>query len=206
MLGVFELLILVAAVVVIALFVRRRRRRKGRASPGAPHAGELELTGRRSLFHTANREVEMLHRTRFFPSALVVLVLAGLPLLNGCSSESSDPVTNQDVDTVVFDISGSWNGSWRVGNLSGNLNLTLAQTGSTLSGTIAIQGSPCMSAASLTGTVSGDTVAIGAVSASSNRYDYAGTIRADGLEISGTWTGGGSCAAGQSGTFSLTKR
>lgn len=142
-------------------------------------------------------------RERAFLAALMVLVLAGLPLMPGCSGDDNKTVVSED--TVVFDITGRWNGSWRMGNLTGNLSVTLVQTGGTLSGTITIQDSPCMTTATLTGTVSGDTVAIGAVSASANRYDYTGTIQADGLSINGTWSGNGACASGQGGSFTLTK-
>lgn len=140
--------------------------------------------------------------TRFIPAVLMVLVLGGLPLMSGCSGGSSDPVASED---VVFNITGLWNGTWRMGGFTGNISVTVVQTGGAISGSIAIQGSPCMNTATVTGTVSGETVTIGAVSASNNRYDYLGTIRADGLAIDGTWTGAGSCASGQSGTFALTK-
>jgi hypothetical protein len=127
--------------------------------------------------------------------AAMILVLAALAAAPGCTSGGGAD--------DVFDLTGLWGGHWEMLGQSGGLSVTLVQTGDSLSGAITIQGSPCMATATVTGTVSGETVTIGTVSGGANRYDYAGTIRSGGDEMSGTWAGFGPCAGGTAGTFEL---
>lgn len=137
-------------------------------------------------------------RWRVILAALVLVF--GVAIAPGCSGGGDD------AEPVVFDLTGAWAGRWVMVTFSDDLAVALVQDGGSLSGSITIEGSPCMRTATLTGNVSGDTVTIGAVAASNNRYDYAGTIQADGRGISGTWTGAGPCAGNTNGTFSLTKQ
>lgn len=129
-----------------------------------------------------------------------LLLLSGVAIAPGCSGGGDDE------EQVVFDLTGAWGGRWVMVGFSGDLAVALVQDGGSLSGSITIQGSPCMRTAAVTGSVAGDTVTIGAVAASNNRYDYAGTIQDDGKGISGTWTGAGPCAGNTNGTFSLAKQ
>jgi hypothetical protein len=64
-------------------------------------------------------------------------------------------------------LGGSWNGTWRdtsPDQSSGTFALTWTQAGLSLSGTIKVSGTPCLTDGTVTGTISGSTISFGAVS------------------------------------------
>jgi hypothetical protein len=84
-------------------------------------------------------------------------------------------------------LSGQWVGTWAnqtPDHSTGALSLTWTQTGSALAGTITIDGTPCLSGGSITGTVIGNAIQFGTVSGQVV-VNYTGQI--SGATISGTY-------------------
>ncbi len=85
--------------------------------------------------------------------------------------------------------------------LAGNLT----QTGSRISGTLTIYGSPCATSGTLTGTISGSTVTM-SLTEGLQIASLTGTATSDGNSITGTYqTPSGGCTNGDSGTFTATR-
>lgn len=94
-------------------------------------------------------------------------------------------------------ITGTWNGVWssdQYAGLTGGFSLTFVQRGSSLSGTIVISGSSCISGATISGQLSGSRITFGAVKGAET-VAYEGTW--SGTAMSGTWAvtqaSGGEC-------------
>lgn len=61
-------------------------------------------------------------------------------------------------------LAGSWSGEWRSNSgAGGGMTLTLAQDGSSISGTVSMTDSLCLENAKVTGTVNGDDVEVDVV-------------------------------------------
>jgi hypothetical protein len=88
-------------------------------------------------------------------------------------------------------VAGTWNGAWASSvypGLAGSFQVSLIQTGGSLTGTITISGSNCVSGGSLTGTVTGSSISFGAIQAE-KQVAFTGTVNA--AVMSGTWTASG---------------
>ena len=96
-------------------------------------------------------------------------------------------------------LAGTWSGQWAnqtPDQSTGGFTLTWTQKGSTLSGSITITGTPCLSGGSITGSISGSTITFGAVNGQvSVGYNgtvsgssMAGTYATDCGNARGTWT------------------
>jgi hypothetical protein len=104
------------------------------------------------------------------------------------------------------DLTGTWSGIWSDGYEQGGVTVNFIQNGSSLSGTATIANTPCISAGNISGSIEGNTISFGAVSATQGE----GTILFSGVFTSTTMSGtyfiqSGECA-GEGGTFSLTKQ
>jgi hypothetical protein len=105
-------------------------------------------------------------------------------------------------------ITGTWKGTWsstKYVGLTGTFTLNFQQSGSTLSGTIEIAGTPCISSASITGTLSGTDITFGFVNGA-EAVSYTGTWT--GPDMAGTWVVGQGSGAGctaDSGTWKATR-
>lgn len=101
-------------------------------------------------------------------------------------------------------LSGTWNGTWQdetPDQAGGSFVLTWTQTGSSVGGGIVVKGTPCLSIAIVSGTVSGTTISFGAVSGK-NTVVYTGTI--SGTTMKGTYTAPAACGDAK-GTWGATK-
>lgn len=94
-------------------------------------------------------------------------------------------------------IAGTWNGTWasdQYVGLTGGFTLNFVQRGSSLSGTITINGSKCISGATISGQLSGNKISFGAVKGAET-VAYEGTW--SGAAMGGTWAvtqaSGGEC-------------
>ena len=81
-------------------------------------------------------------------------------------------------------IAGHWNGNW-VGDGAGTFAADFTQSGDTFSGTIAIGGSSCVHGGTITGTINGNQITFGVVSAEET-ISYTGTL--NGNSMSGSWS------------------
>jgi hypothetical protein len=67
----------------------------------------------------------------------------------------------------------------------GTFTIEFQQDGDALSGTISIEGTPCLTGGSITGTLVGDEIEFGAVEGQVE-VEYRGTV--DGDRMAGTWS------------------
>lgn len=96
--------------------------------------------------------------------------------------------------TSVGDLSGTWSGSWTdtsPDTSSGTFKLTWTETGSDLTGTITVQGAPCLSDGSIAGALNGDHISFGVVSGQA-QVQYSGQVK--GSSMSGTYSTSVACA------------
>ena len=106
---------------------------------------------------------------RFLVPATLVLALGA------CGASSATPATGSTTPTVAsvasntpaaLNLSGTWDGTWQTTSpdtATGTFTIIWTQAGSSLSGTISIKASTCISQASITGSISGDKITFGAV-------------------------------------------
>jgi hypothetical protein len=90
----------------------------------------------------------------------------------------------------VAGLGGHWTGSWTdtsPDTSSGGFDLTWTQDGSSLSGNITITGAACISTATVTGTLNGNTITFGAVSGQV-QITYTGSVGADMNSMQGTYS------------------
>jgi YVTN family beta-propeller protein len=110
------------------------------------------------------------------------------------------------VTSIANTLTGTWTGSW-TSNISGGgpLNAVITQNGIALTGSVALATSGCLPTGTVSGSLSGATLVLGAVSGSGVQVNFTGTIGAGNTSLSGTYqVVTGSCR-GDTGTWSLTK-
>ena len=124
----------------------------------------------------------------------VVLLLAVCAV--GCGGSSG---SNQ------IDIAGSWSFSSQSSLVMVSGNATMQQSGNALSGQVTLNGTPCATSATLTGTISGSMVNF-QLQEGSQAVSFTGTVTANGTGVSGTYTAPtGGCTNGDSGSWAATK-
>ncbi len=102
-------------------------------------------------------------------------------------------------------LAGTWNGTWQdvtPDQVAGTFALTWTQNGSTLTGSILVKGTPCLTAAAVSGTINGSTISFGAVSGTQTVV-YDGSI--SGTTMTGTYTAPAACVDAK-GTWTATKK
>jgi hypothetical protein len=117
-------------------------------------------------------------------------------ILVGCGGSSS-PTIN---------LSGTWQLSAQSQTFNTAVTGTaiIQQSGSTLSGTVGLTGSPCASTAALKGSLSGSTM-IFTLTEGSQAVNFQGNV--SGTTISGTYAAPvGGCTNGDTGTWSATQQ
>ncbi len=83
-------------------------------------------------------------------------------------------------------ITGTWSGSWTLGGMVvGTVSVNLTQAGSSISGTMSVMESPCVSAGTVTGSVSGSSVAMHVLFSGGEEADLIGTMNDD--QMAGTY-------------------
>lgn len=104
-----------------------------------------------------------------------------------------------------INLSGSWQGTWSsILGVGGFIIASITQTGSVLSGTVAIGSSPCFSNGTFSGSFVGTTVVLNSVFASDQRVNFSGTVNTAGTSMSGTYVAVGGFCDGDSGTWGAT--
>ncbi len=104
---------------------------------------------------------------------------------------------------TTTDVTGFWSGSWSssIVNQGGTLSAQLVQTGTSLTGTFSIDGSPCISSGDIDGTISGLSIDF-VVTSGIDDVHISGTL--NGSTIVGTYSISIGLCAGDQGTFSLS--
>ncbi len=117
-----------------------------------------------------------------------------LTLLAACGTSQPEP---------TLDLSGTWSGSWASGEVGGSVSATFTQNGASLTGTVTVGDSPCITEGSITGSVTGAGVTFGSVAGATTITFVSTEVTED--VMNGTWsTEGGACAGG-TGTFSISR-
>jgi hypothetical protein len=131
-------------------------------------------------------------------TAFALLILTAMCLLScGGGGGSSTPTSTASIA-----------GTWQVAAHSNSFNFnvtgtaTIQQSGSTLSGSVVMSGTPCASTAALSGSVSGNSVTF-QLQEGTQTVTFTGTV--SGNTMSGTYSGpAGGCSNGDQGTWSAT--
>lgn len=100
---------------------------------------------------------------------------------------TAPPSESSESPVAEVGITGTWPGSWAnttPDSSKGSFTIEWMQSGSSLQGTISIQGTPCLDGGSIGGEVHGDTIEFGAVKGQV-LVKYTGTIKGD--SMSGTY-------------------
>jgi hypothetical protein len=96
------------------------------------------------------------------------------------------------------DLTGEWNGTYGAGEqVAGTFTIEFEQTGNQVTGTIDIQGSPCVSHGDISGALSGNQITFGAVEAEQS-ISFTGEVSGD--HMSGDFAAP-ECEAGTSGDW-----
>jgi hypothetical protein len=101
-------------------------------------------------------------------------------------------------------LDGDWTGSWTstsTAGVTGTFTLTVAFQVQSMAGTIAVKGTPCISAGTVTGTLNGTAISFGVVSGSQT-IAYTGKVA--GTTMSGTYQTGENCG-NDKGTWQASK-
>lgn len=136
--------------------------------------------------------------SRFFLGTFFVTALA--ISLTTCGGGGGSG-TNSSSGETSLNLSGAWSGSWISAKttINGDLSTTLTQSGSTISGTISISDSPCISSTSILGNISNNNVSF---ANDSLRFSATATASPTAL-VGGYSVTSGSCA-GDAGYFALS--
>ncbi len=151
------------------------------------------------------------YRRRWFTAALATVIM----LMGGCGGGGGDgdaagppktpatpgsaateaPTTEAPTPTLIIDptpegdLSGVWSGTWTSTNpddgSTGTFEIQWAQAGSALSGTITVNGTPCLTTGAITGTLAGDAIEFGSIQGQFD-VDFSGTVA--GETMSGTYS------------------
>jgi hypothetical protein len=126
------------------------------------------------------------------------IAFAAMAILAGCGGSSTTSIPPS------VDLTGAWSGTWTsVNGQVGQGSLDLTQTGSQVSGTVLVTGSPCFANADVSGTIEGD--------------DFSGSMTAGGAsatfdmtaatsQMSGTYkVGAAGACTGDTGTLTATR-
>ena len=107
--------------------------------------------------------------------------------LTGTTQPSTPPPATTPPTQAATGLSGTWSGHWANSvpdQSTGSFTISWTQSGDQLSGTIVINGTPCLTGGSITGTVHGSSITFGAVHGEVS-VDYTGAVA--GNTMSGTY-------------------
>ena len=133
--------------------------------------------------------------------------VAPTPTTVAQSQQTIPPAASGTGTPSTLDLSGKWAGTWKdtsPDTATGDFTLTWTQSGHTLAGTIAINGSRCISAATLNGAITGNTISFGVVKGQET-VSFTGTIGAGNTSLSGSYQAGPSCGNAK-GVWTATKQ
>ena len=102
---------------------------------------------------------------------------------------SPPPSPSPPSESDGSDLAGTWQGSWqsvKPDQSSGSFVLHWTQSGSSLTGSITINGTPCLNGGNISGEVNGDQITFGVVAGQVN-VSYTGTLKGQDT-ISGSYS------------------
>jgi hypothetical protein len=141
-------------------------------------------------------------------TAPAVATTAGATTLPGAvttapaGAATTAPAGSATTAPATSGLTGAWPGEWQnttPDSSRGTFRIQWTQSGSSLSGTIAITGTPCLTGGSISGSLNGGNLNFGVVTGQA-QVSYTGTV--SGTTMSGTYTT--SCGNAQ-GTWKATK-
>jgi hypothetical protein len=121
-----------------------------------------------------------------------------------CACGGSDSSNTSSGNTDGLDVTGTWTATWtsRDGQV-GQGTMVLAQSASGITGTVVVQGSPCLANGDVSGSLAGDELT-GRMTAGGASVTFDTTVAAS--QMSGTYDAvvAGACT-GDTGTFIATR-
>lgn len=138
------------------------------------------------------------------PSVLTTFAVLAVLVTNMACGGSKSPTTPSPSSP---NLSGSWRGTWQSARgPSGSVTASLTHTGSSLTGTASLTGSPCFTSGTVSGTVAGGSVTIGVAFPGSHQVNFTGTADSTGGSMNGQYAVTGGACSGDAGTWSMTKQ
>ena len=111
------------------------------------------------------------------------------------------------ISTPPLNVAGTWSGTWASSRGSGGtVQAVISQSGTSLSGTATVTGSPCFTSGSISGSVSGNNVAFGVLFGGGQQANFSAAVGSGGTSMSGTYSVSGGACSGDTGSFNLTKQ
>ena len=103
------------------------------------------------------------------------------------------------------DVAGNWRGTWTDsdGN-SGDIVLSIEQSGTSLTGNAAVNGSECISTGTISGTISDTTLNV-TITSGTDRASFRAPYSENTSDINGTFDFEAGACAGDTGSFSMTQ-
>ncbi|XPS87974.1 tetratricopeptide repeat domain protein [Desulfosarcina variabilis str. Montpellier] len=103
------------------------------------------------------------------------------------------------------DVAGNWRGTWTDsdGN-SGDIVLSIEQSGTSLTGNAAVNGSECISTGTISGTISDTTLNV-TITSGTDRASFRAPFSENTSDINGTFDFEAGACAGDTGSFSMTQ-
>lgn len=101
------------------------------------------------------------------PQTVLPATATPVPIPAPTPSEAPPVADTPSAAPTALGLGGQWTGTWAdtsPDTSSGTFSLTWTQTGNNLAGTITVKGTPCLSGATVTGTINGSAISFGAVS------------------------------------------
>jgi hypothetical protein len=129
------------------------------------------------------------------------------PAMPGSAEPSAmeSPAATSEAPSAVG-LAGDWSGTWQdtsPDDSTGTFSLTWTQSGSGLSGTISVGGTPCIGDGTVTGTLNGSSITFGAVSGQI-QISYTGSVSSDMQTMQGTYSAPEACG-NATGNWTATK-
>lgn len=125
----------------------------------------------------------------------ILLLVAVAAVLTACSSGGG-------VDALP--LAGTWQGTWNSNTgPGGSVSVEFEQEGNSLTGTVQITGSPCLTNGTVTGNVSSSGATFGAVQGP-HQITFTGS-RNGSNQLSGTYAVGSGPCEGDAGVFTVTR-
>ena len=125
------------------------------------------------------------------------------PTSTAAPSVTAVPSPSPTPAPTASGLAGQWNGTWQNSqpdHASGTFTLKWTQTGSNLSGTITINGTPCLTGGTIAGTVNGGAISFGVVSGEV-QVSYDGSV--SGNKMQGTYA---TTCGNAKGAWAATKK
>jgi hypothetical protein len=151
---------------------------------------------------------------RFVWELIVLWLISVMPCATAGGNWQGGSVVDDDGHTgadaslsSAVDLTGRWEGTWHSqgGAAGSSLTALLTQVEASLTGVVTIPDVACLPAGTVSGSVDGDTVVFGIVSAEAVQANFTGTVVDGGLSMQGSYDVHDAACAVDVGTWQVVK-